>query len=152
MVKKLLIIFMISYISIVNTGCNTKKGFIYEMSIGAAIGKAVKVDIVGLGTELGNDGKEITGAILNLQITNIGTENVNPGEDITITAVQGNNKVLMTTNTMIEAGSLAPHDTGTYETGFNFVSRGDVKVNIELSGQVGEFIITTSYPAKITGL
>ncbi|WP_070000004.1 hypothetical protein [Cellulosilyticum sp. I15G10I2] len=150
MFKKIVVIYMMLCISILCTGCNRRSEFIYEMNVGNMLGKAIKVDVVGLGTELDETGSQITSAILNINITNIGAEDIQLEKDIVISAIQGSMKATLIKNTIIEGKSLEPQDIGSYEVDFDFRGKGDVRVDFEVDHQIQSFVITTNYPAKIT--
>ncbi len=151
MFKKIFILYVIMCIGVVSVGCNPKSGFIYEMNVGNAVGQAIKVDIVGFGTELDETGKEVIAAILNINITNIGEQSIELENDIAITALQGTTEATLISNTIIEGSRLEPQDIGNYEVSFKFRGSGDVRVNFKVDNQTEGFIITTNYPAEIIG-
>lgn len=149
-IKKIFIIYLILGIVFIYVGCSKKGSSIYQMSVGNPLGKAIQIEIVGLGTQLDDKGQFITSAILNLYVSNIGAEAIDLSKDIMIKVRQGDTDIMLTTNTLIEGRMFKPKQTGNYEVSFSLNTKQDISVNVEVDRQKVGFIITATYPAKIS--
>ncbi len=151
MIKRLFLLYVGLVLLIVNSSCNPRTEFIYELNVGNPLRKAIRVDITALGTELDAEGKNVTSAVLNFNITNIGAQDVELSHDIQINLVQQGAEMALKRNTVIEGKILEPHNSGSYEISFNVIQTGIINVVFEVDGESKSFVMTTTYPAQLLG-
>ncbi len=149
--KKIIGVFLIIVLAFSMIGCNKNDKNIHQIEIGNTFSKAVRIEVISLGSNLGEKDQTISVIELDLRVTNIGELPIDTLKDLQIEVNQGEAPLVPIKNTLLENSTIEPQHIIESELVIEIRpgQEEEIQIKYKLDGRTKGFTIRIKQPVRI---